>query len=95
MNEAAYKQYNSSSIILEEKTISFYPNPVVTGLTINGDFIAKNVKIYTLDGKLLYEKPISMKEKFIDVTQLFTGIYILQLVDEISGKTLAGKFMKL
>ena len=95
MDEATYKQFNSSNLILEGKAISFYPNPVLTGLTINGDFISKNVKIFSLDGKLLFEKPISMQDKFIDVTQLLTGVYVLQLVDKISGKTLSGKFMKL
>jgi hypothetical protein len=95
MNEATYKQFNSSNLILEGKAISFYPNPVITGLTINGDFISKNVKIFSLDGKLLFEKPISMQDKFIDVSQLLTGVYVLQLVDEISGKILTGKFMKL
>jgi hypothetical protein len=36
-----------------------------------------------------------MEEKFIDVTQLLAGVYVLQLVDELSGKILSGKFMKL
>lgn len=95
MNEVTYKQFNSSNIFLEGKTISFYPNPVLTGLTINGDFNSKHVKIFSLDGKLLFEKSISMEEKFIDVTQLLAGVYVLQLVDEMSGKILSGKFMKL
>ncbi len=95
MNEASYLQFSSSTIYLDGKSISLYPNPVVSRLTINGEFTTKNARIYSLDGKLMIEKTISMQNKFIDVTPILSGVYILQLVDQISGKILSGKFLKL
>ncbi len=95
MNDASYLQYKSSNMYLEGNKISFYPNPVVTGLTINGNSTDKYASIYTLDGKLLLNKTISSQSNLIDLTQLKTGLYILQLIDKVSGKMLSGKFLKL
>ena len=95
MNEETYLQFSSSNIYLEESAISLYPNPVLSRLTINGEFTAKKARIYSLDGKLMLEKTISMQSKFIDVNHIISGVYILQLVDQISGKILSGKFVKL
>ena len=95
MNETSYLQFSSSSIYLDGKSISLYPNPVVSRLTINGEFTAKNARIYSLDGKLMVEKPISMQNKFIDLTHILSGVYIIHLMDQVSGKILSGKFLKL
>jgi hypothetical protein len=95
MNEGSYLQFSSSSIYLDGKSILLYPNPVVSRLTINGEFTAKIAKIYALDGKLMMEKIISTQNKFIDLTHILSGVYIIHLIDQISGKILSGKFLKL
>ncbi len=95
MNELSYLQFSSSSIYLDGKTISLFPNPVVSKLTINGEFTAKTVRIYSMDGKLITSTNISMQNKFIDLTHVLSGVYIIHLIDQVSGKILSGKFLKL
>jgi hypothetical protein len=95
MNELSYLQFSSSSIYLDGKTISLYPNPVVSKLTINGEFTAKTVRIYSTDGKLVAATNISMQNKFIDLSYVLSGVYIIHLIDQVSGKILTGKFLKL
>lgn len=57
------------------ENIDIYPNPVVNTLNIGGDFQGADVEIYTLTGL----KILASKSKQIDVSSLYSGVYILLL----------------
>ena len=78
--------------------LNIHPNPT------NGDYIqikfsekpAENtqVKIYTMDGKLLLDQKWSTNRKHLDISQLTTGVYLVKI---ISGNSLitTQKLMKI
>ncbi|SFU60600.1 Por secretion system C-terminal sorting domain-containing protein [Pustulibacterium marinum] len=71
-------------------TIECYPNPVKDVLHISSDKPIENVRIYNLNGALLKE---SKSFGAIDVSQLASGVYFVQLTGE-TGSTLTKKFIK-
>jgi hypothetical protein len=57
--------------------IKIYPNPVKDVLAIKSSFNFDNVKIYSIDGRLV--KKINRPENLIDLSILNSGIYFLKL----------------
>ena len=68
-----------SSNTLESK-ITIYPNPSSESLNVHYSGIS-NLKIYSIDGKLMYEKQMDSRA-IIDVFGWDSGIYLLEIIQE-------------
>ena len=68
-----------SSNTLESK-ITIYPNPSSESLNVHYSGIS-NLKIYSIDGKLMYEKQMDSRA-IIDVVDWDSGIYLLEIIQE-------------
>ena len=70
--------------------ISVYPNPASEVITFSTDGIYGDcqIRLITVDGKLLYTDKISSleKSKVIDVSAFKAGLYIIEVENEDSGK---------
>ncbi|MFT5347605.1 MAG: PKD repeat protein [Bacteroidia bacterium] len=70
--------------------ISVYPNPASEAITISTDGIYGDcqIRLITVDGKLLYTDKLSSleKSKVIDVSACKAGLYIIEVENEDSGK---------
>lgn len=62
--------------IIQEKEISFYPNPTEGKVYIHPDIIADSIKIYTINGKLLKE---ATQVSSISLEDLFPGLYLMEV----------------
>ena len=71
-----------SSNTLESK-LSIYPNPSSESLNVHYSGIS-NLKIYSIDGKLMYEKQMDSRA-IIDVVDWDSGIYLLEIIQEKSS----------
>jgi hypothetical protein len=60
------------------KEISIYPNPVNNELNIRTTHQPENIRIYSLDGKLLTEK-VNKDLNKVDVKNLPSGTYLLKV----------------
>ncbi|SRX72375.1 T9SS type A sorting domain-containing protein [Aequorivita antarctica] len=80
---------------LESTIINLYPNPTRNIIFLNSKNTTENlkVKIFNLEGKLLSNQNIAFKEVFIDVSNLSSGMYFLNIEDE-NGNTAIKKFLK-
>lgn len=78
-------------LILDDSSISVYPNPAENWLTINGDYSNINsVEIYSMSGQLVIE--ITNDFGKIDTGNLQSGIYFLKVKTDTLNKTI--KFIK-
>jgi hypothetical protein len=88
---------DSKGLIVGELTNSFrvFPNPVVDDLNI---FLADKIegkteiKIYSMDGKALWSKTYTNIPSNINVSDLNTGVYILDC--NVNGKKYTAKIIK-
>ena len=71
-----------SSNTLESK-LTIYPNPSSESLNVHYSGIS-NLKIYSIDGKLMYEKQMDSRA-IIDVFGWDSGIYLLEIIQEKSS----------
>ncbi len=71
-----------SSNTLESK-LTIYPNPSSESLNVHYSGIS-NLKIYSIDGKLMYEKQMDIRA-IIDVFGWDSGIYLLEIIQEKSS----------
>ncbi|MCH3923302.1 MAG: T9SS type A sorting domain-containing protein [Bacteroidales bacterium] len=62
-----------------EKTCSVYPNPTEDRLKVESDFKVRSYGIYDMQGKEVKRENINMFEFVLNVKQLPTGRYVLQL----------------
>jgi len=95
MNDAEYLQLTSTTLYSDGKALLFYPNPVSSTIYINGNYTQKNVRIFSMEGKLLLKTTINANNNYINVGTIPKGMYILQLEEQNTGKKQSGKFFKL
>jgi Secretion system C-terminal sorting domain/YHYH protein/Putative metal-binding motif len=70
-------------------TISIYPNPVSTVLTIEVKGVLDyRVRIFDINGKLVYEKN---NQGFVFTEQMYNGTYLLEITDLNSGQRIMKK----
>ncbi|MCE7066610.1 T9SS type A sorting domain-containing protein [Dyadobacter sp. CY326] len=85
--------------IKNDFAIAFHPNPVVDWLTIDVSKASQlsNMKIVNKSGKIVYEANNgdleTLKENVINVKNLSTGIYVIQVRDK-DGTMHSSKFVK-
>lgn len=73
--------------------IKMYPVPAKNELMITNAQTMKEVKVYNLMGKLEFTQPASSNRVLLDVQQLATGVYLLEVLDA-NGYTVQKKFVK-
>jgi hypothetical protein len=74
-----------------------YPNPVDSKLYINlNDPLAEiyYITITTIEGRVVMMMPQPQWENGIDVSNLSSGVYILQMMDKATKSTTSKKFIK-
>lgn len=80
---------SNSSFNANSVEFNMYPNPVNDYLTIDSDFEIQKVEIYTINGQLV----LSSNEKDVSVSSLFSGIYLVKIVNE-NGEFAIQKLIK-
>ncbi|MDR2086686.1 MAG: choice-of-anchor J domain-containing protein [Dysgonamonadaceae bacterium] len=71
-----------------EASISVYPNPVLTDVTVSGENL-KRIEIYNIFGKLLDNIVLNGKEKTINMQSYAAGMYVLKIF--VSENQFVGK----
>lgn len=78
----------SSTEIIKEESISIYPNPFSSQVTIRGEYLLdKEIKLFSVLGKELPEsiekKTLSNNQMIIGIEKINSGIYFLKVGDEV------------
>ena len=80
--------YPSGTLKIDEITSEFnfsiFPNPVKSTFSTNMD--VKELNIYDITGKLVLGKSDVVKNKSIDISDLNSGIYILNIINDLGQK---------
>lgn len=95
-NQAIYGDAPLNINAVEEKIFAIHPNPVTDKLFLDATNTTDNLKIqiFNIEGKLLSNQKVALQDqKAIDVSQLKSGIYFLNIEDE-NGNTAVKKFIK-
>ncbi len=77
---------------LVSNDISLYPNPALNDLTISATEFIERVSVYSLSGQLVIDKKINTNEDTLDVSNLQSGMYLVQIMS--NGKLETKKFIK-
>ena len=76
------EEFNTATIPVIDEAFSIFPNPVVDMLTIQFSdalFQSGNVQLYNSQGQPIYRQSIDKSIQHIDVSQMASGIYFLNL----------------
>jgi len=95
-NQAIYNNQLLSNEDFHKGQFIIHPNPIKNELFISSNNIngALTLKIFNIEGKLLSTQSLEIENQTsIDVSQLVSGIYFLNIEDE-SGNTTIKKFIK-
>jgi len=66
-----------------ESSVSVFPNPVQTNLTVTGVDKDKKINLLNLNGTLLQSIPAQDSSTNIDVSSLPQGLYLLQIGEQV------------
>lgn len=78
-----YKIYGNSAVTLsiddfeKDRTVTVYPNPATEKFTVN--YLYNRIKIYDISGRMVKEIGAKSQSSEIDVSDLRSGIYLLQI----------------
>lgn len=105
-NQFPYSEWNVMAIYSEDCTAGLsdnkvatyfiHPNPAQSEFFITAQNTSENlkIKIFNIEGKLVSAQSITLQDqKAIDVSQLVSGIYFLNIEDGNGNKTVK-KFIK-
>jgi len=89
VNISATKSTQSSAVATskEIKGFAIYPNPASNGIVYINTFknVEKTVQIFDVLGKLIFAKTLATK--FVNVSRLKPGVYILKVFEEDKSST--------
>ena len=77
---------NLSTINITRDDLKIYPNPSSTTTNIISNYTLKNIKIFSINGKLIFNEKINTDHFQVDVSAFQKGIYFLEISNTI-GKT--------
>lgn len=66
----------------QDNSISIYPNPSSSIITIKSNFNIKSIELYDVQGRLLQTNIINNSETTFDITSKSKGMYFLKIVSE-------------
>ncbi len=91
-NSIVFQTTTGVENIVAKSQLSVYPNPSTGSININfsGDDY-RNLKLFSIEGKLILEKTISKNESNVFLQDLKTGFYSVELKAE-NGKSVHEKF---
>ncbi|OAD91753.1 hypothetical protein A7A78_10880 [Aequorivita soesokkakensis] len=96
MGYAIFKSYPLSTSDFQKNKFQLYPNPAKDKMFLSATNPTENlkVKIFNIEGKLLSSQTLALeKQTSIDVSNLSSGMYFLNIEDE-NGNTVVKKFIK-
>lgn len=64
---------------MERGTFSLFPNPVNNQITISGNKIMNELKIFNIFGTLVKETGVNAREVILDVDDLSPGLYLINI----------------
>lgn len=67
--------------------LSMYPNPASHYSTIKSETPIKNIEIYSLTGKMVFDKTINNREYNLDVSTYSKGLYFLHVMNDKGRST--------
>lgn len=76
-----YKETNTSAKPIDENSVSVYPNPAVTSISVKTVTNDGHIEIRSIDGKLVRYIPISNNITEISTTGMKRGEYIIQIIE--------------
>lgn len=85
---------NNLNSISKSENIQIYPNPANDFLNIEVNSENYNLKIYSINSKLLFNKNFSSKQSEINIENLERGVYFL-IISEEEGRDKRFKFIKI
>ncbi len=94
LGNAVFKSYPLSASAFQKNEFQLYPNPTKDKLFLSTTSSAENlkIKIYNIEGKLLSNLNLE-NQTSLDVSNLESGIYFLNIEDENGNKAIK-KFIK-
>lgn len=76
-------------------TVSVFPNPATSLLTVScNDPHVKTIQLFDLQGKLVMTKIVTEGSTTLSISNLESGMYFLQLLDENGARVYQGKCIK-
>lgn len=84
-------------VIANENDFAIYPNPTKDKIFVafkQPDMEAYYIRITNVLGRTIYMLPRPQLQNGIDVSHFASGVYIMQLIDEKTKKTIKKKFVK-
>lgn len=76
----------SNSSIIKDNTISIYPNPTNSVITIKCDSTIKSIELFDVQGRVLLTKMISENSEVLDISDKANGIYFLKITSDKGSK---------
>ena len=78
----------SNNQVTIQNGLYVFPNPVIDVMNVNSKTIIKSAKIFTIEGRLVFSKDNIQEMAFgLDMSNLTTGIFIMQVIDENNAIT--------
>ncbi|WP_162927080.1 zinc-dependent metalloprotease [Flavobacterium psychrotrophum] len=77
---------------VQKSNFNVYPNPVTNILSVKGNTVINNAKLYNMLGQLVIEKQLNSADAALDVSALNNGAYLLQITS--GDKTQTSKIIK-
>lgn len=87
-----YTEASLSNSSFENLNFSIYPNPVSSTLNLKTELNDFNYTIYSIEGKIVKQGNSNMSETSVDVSNLNSGIYLVEL--ESNGSKTIQKIIK-
>jgi hypothetical protein len=91
------EEFTTASIPVTEIGLSVFPNPVLDELSIqftDASDPIKNVQMYNSQGQIVYHQIANEPDHRIDMSQMASGIYFLEVISE-DHKSICKKIFKL
>lgn len=79
-------------VINEESSLSVYPNPAQHYITVDCTQPINKVRVYSAEGRLLFNSPVTEQPQKIDIFGYTPGLYWVQI--EAKGRLYTHKFVK-
>lgn len=80
-----YSKVQTLNFGTEPNAISIYPNPVLSGISINGLKGNSTIKLININGAVVQEGKAATSVAQIDIASVPAGIYYLQIINESTG----------
>ena len=76
-----FQALNNSSFI-KDNSISIFPNPSNSIITIKCDTTIKSIELFDVQGRVLLTKMISENSEVLDISDKANGIYFLKITSD-------------